>query len=74
MITAFFVYYNMELNQFPTKEVHISTIKSGDTIIHVDGHVRTVCKNNIKNDSFMGKSLFGDSYKLGHTLVKKILI
>jgi hypothetical protein len=64
----------MELQQYPTTEVHISTIKKGDTIIHVDGFVRTVCQNNIKEDKFMGRSLFGDSYKSGHRLVKKILI
>jgi hypothetical protein len=64
----------MELSQFPTKEVHISTIKSGDTIIHVDGHVRTVCKNNIKRRGFCGDTLFGDSYQSGTVLVKKILI
>jgi len=53
------------------KEVHISEIKSGDTIFH-DGKVRTVCNSNIKNCSFMGKSLFGDSYSSGHKLVSKV--
>lgn len=55
-------------------EVHISTIRSGDTILHTDGKVRTVCRNNITKDKFMRISLFGDSYRLGTLPVKKLLI
>ena len=55
-----------------TKEVHISTIKWWDTVIH-DGHMRTVGKKDIKHGGFMGSSLFGDSYKMGSILVKKII-
>lgn len=55
-------------------EVHISQIKSGDTILHRDGKIRTVCENNIKSDRFMKRSLFGDSYNLGYVPVKKLLI
>jgi hypothetical protein len=55
-------------------EVHISTITAGDTILHSDGLVRTVTNTNIKRDACMGKTLFGDSYKLGNTPVKKIII
>lgn len=55
------------------KEVHIDEIKAGDTILH-DNEIRTVGKNNIKKDKFMGTSLFGDSYKYGHKLVKKVII
>lgn len=55
-------------------EVHISTIKSGDTILHTDGKISTVCKNNIKKGGFMGTSIFGDSYKSGYEKVKKIEI
>ena len=57
-----------------TKEVHISAIKAGDTVIH-NGHLRTVCANNITRSEFMGLQLFGDSYHLGHkkvTLVTKV--
>ena len=54
------------------RSVHISTIKAGDTIIH-NGEVKTVSGNNIKYCSFMGVSLFGDSYNLGHKLVTKII-
>jgi len=50
------------------QNVHISQIKVGDTVLH-DGVIRTVCKNNINHCSFMGKSIFGDSYKLGRDKV-----
>ena len=53
-------------------EVHISEIRPGDTILHTYGKVRTVCRNNIKHNSFMGISLFGDSYRLGTIPVKKL--
>ena len=52
-------------------DVHISQIKWGDTVIH-NGEMKTVGKNDIKYDSFMGTSLFGDNYKSGTKLVKKI--
>lgn len=55
------------------KQVNISTIVNGDTIICRDGIIRTVGRNNIKRDSFMGVTLFGDSYNLGTILVDKIL-
>ena len=55
-----------------TINVHISQIEVGDTILH-DGVPKTVCKSNIKWDSFMGLSLFGDSYHLGYKPVKKII-
>jgi hypothetical protein len=52
-------------------QVHISQIRNGDTILH-NGEVKTVSGNNIKSSKFMGKTLFGDSYNLGHKLVTKI--
>ena len=55
-------------------EVHISEIRPGDTILHTDGKIRTVCSNNIHRDSFMGVSLFGDTYRLGNVPVRKISI
>lgn len=55
-----------------TIEVHISTIVAGDTIMH-NGEMKTVSGNNIKFDSFMGTTLFGDSYRLGHKKVTKVL-
>ena len=53
------------------KNVHISQISSGDTIEH-EGQLRTVTSTNIKNCSFMGVSLFGDSYNSGRKPVKKV--
>lgn len=52
-------------------KVHISEIKSGDTILH-EGKMQTVCNSNIKH-GFMGISIFGDSYNLGNKLVTKII-
>ena len=55
-----------------TKDVHISTIRGCDTVIH-NGEMKTVCFNNIKKCSFMGTSLFGDSYMGGRKLVSKVI-
>jgi len=63
----------MDLSKYKTEEVHISTIKSGDTILHTDNKITTVCNNNIKR-GFCGITLFGDSYNSGTILVKKIII
>lgn len=54
------------------KEVHISEIQAGDTILH-RGWVTTVTGKNIKRGGFEGDSLFGDSYRSGTILVKKIV-
>jgi hypothetical protein len=54
-------------------EVHISTIKAGDTIISKDGYMRTINQNNLGGDSFIGRTINGDSYKCGHELVKKVV-
>lgn len=54
-----------------TQKVHISSIKIGDTILHND-EIKTVCKRVLKKCDFMGVSLFGDSYNLGHKPVIKI--
>jgi len=53
-----------------TEFIHISQIKSGDTVIH-EGQIQTVSGSNIKHDKFMGVSLFGDSYRLGSQLVAR---
>lgn len=42
-------------------KTHISDIKPGDTIL-AKGVPTTVCKKDIKYDSFMGTSIFGSSY------------
>lgn len=52
--------------------VHISAIRVGDTIV-LDGNPRTVSRNNMKH-GWMGKTLFGDSYKLGREPVPLVII
>jgi hypothetical protein len=52
--------------------VHISQISAGDTI-ELDGKLTTVCANNIKRDSCMGITLFGDSHSLGAKSIKKVV-
>lgn len=60
-----------ESANYTISQVHISTVKIGDTVEH-GGKFMTVGKGDIKTDSFMGTSLFGDSYSLGHKKVKKV--
>ena len=57
---------------YTIEEINISQVRSGDTILHTDGLVRTVSDNNIKRSPFMGVTLFGDSYKLGTLPVKRL--
>lgn len=47
---------------------HINDIKPGDTVLR-GGELWTVTQRDIKHDSFMWRTLFGDSYNLGHELV-----
>ena len=54
--------------------VHKGAIEPGDTILHTDGKLRTVCKRDIKKCPFMGVTIFGDSYRLGRQMVKKAVI
>lgn len=55
-------------------EVHVDTIRAGDTVVLSDGLTHTVCRNNISYNPFMGTSLFGYNYKCGHEPVKKAII
>lgn len=55
------------------EKVHISLLRASDTVFH-EGKVRTVCKGNLKNDSFMGPTLFGDSYNLGRKPVLRLVM
>lgn len=52
------------------KPTHITHILPGDIILH-DNKEQTVCHKDIKRDSFMGVTIFGDSYKLGYKPVLK---
>ncbi len=54
------------------ESVHINRINVGDTIVCNDGRIRTVAPTNIKSDPFMGRRLFGDSYRLGTIKVKRV--
>jgi len=53
------------MENYKTKEVNISEIKPGDTVFH-NGETITVCASDIRNNYFMGKSVFGDCYHSGH--------
>lgn len=55
---------------YDTIDVHICDIYQGDTVLH-DNVLKTVCRSDIK-DGFCGRTIFGDSYKSGTVLVKKI--
>jgi hypothetical protein len=55
-----------------TTQVHINKIRAGDAVIH-NGKVQTVCGTDIKHDKFMGKTIFGDCYKLGYMSVTKVI-
>jgi len=57
--------------KYDTKKVHIKDIRAGDTILH-DGALKTVCSSNIKK-SFVGVTIFGDSYHAGHKHVIKVM-
>ena len=57
----------------PYKLVHVSEVKPGDTVFH-GGKDRTVGKKDVRYGSFMGTTLFGDSYRLGQVPVKKVCI
>lgn len=55
------------------EDVHISQVRVGDAIVCPDGCVRTICANDIKRNSFMGTSIWGDSYKIGSVPVKRVI-
>ena len=60
------------MNKAKLEPVHISLISVWDTIEHC-GKITTVSANNIKRDSFMGTTLFGDSYHSGYKSVNKVV-
>lgn len=61
-----------EIN-YSIEKVHISSVVIGDTVLH-EGVLATVGKGDIKTSEFMGRSLFGDSYRLGTKYVDKAII
>lgn len=58
--------------RYVIRPTHIDLVRAGDTILH-DGRLKTVTKSNIKRGA-MGKTLFGDSYRLGQRLVPVAVI
>jgi hypothetical protein len=58
--------------QYDIIETHITCISVGDTVFHC-GELKTVSGNNIKRCPLMGKSLFGDSYRMGTKPVKRVI-
>lgn len=58
--------------KYTTHNVHIEQVRPGDTILH-NGEPMTVCGTDIRKCSFMGITIFGDSYNLGTKPVIKII-
>lgn len=63
------------MNGIETKEVevNINQVRPGDYIKH-QGKVVGICSKDIKYNSFMGITVLGDSYNLGHKPVIMVLI
>ncbi len=59
------------MKNYSVENIHISQVKTGDTIEHL-GEFKTITKGNLKYSDFMGYTLFGDSYNLGTKQVKKV--
>lgn len=60
------------INGLNIETTHIKDIKVGDIVLF-HGVERTVTAKDITEDSFMGRSLFGDSYCLGYRAVLKVV-
>lgn len=60
-------------NVYEIRNVHKDDIKVGDTILCLDGIMRTVSRNDITN-GFCGTCILGESYRLGSLPVKKVII
>lgn len=60
------------LNKAKTESVHISKIRVGDVVNH-KGEFKTVTRSNLGSNTFLGDTLFGDSFKGGKELVTRII-
>lgn len=49
--------------------VNLNSLQVGDTVLH-KGKLRTVSKSDINKDSFMGLSIYGDSYHIKRKIIK----
>ena len=58
--------------KYRIEEVDATTIQAHDTIMHND-KMYTVCKKDIKNNSFMGKTIFGAQYNSGIRKIIKVI-
>lgn len=54
-----------EFSNWVIVERDIDLVRGGDTVLCRDGEVRTVSNCDINNDSFMGRSIFGDTWNSG---------
>lgn len=54
------------------EEVHKTEIKGGDTILSDNGDTKTICAQDITLNSFVGRCICGDCYRLGKRLVKRV--
>lgn len=59
------------MQNYIVTDKHINEIKIGDSVLH-NGTIKTVGRQNIKQCSFMGRTLWGDSYHIGYKPVKTI--
>lgn len=48
------------------EKIHIDMVRVGDVVRCADGLDRTVCAKDLRTDPFMGRTLWGDSYRLGY--------
>lgn len=58
------------MSAFKFIPVHKNIIKHGD-IISYNEKIMTVSRRDIKNDGFLGLTIFGDCFHLGKKLVMK---
>lgn len=54
------------------EEVHKTAINAGDTILSDNGDTKTICAQDITLNSFVGRCICGDCYRLGYKLVKRV--
>lgn len=55
------------------EEVGMYRIRLGDAILCDDGEFRTVSGKDIRYDSFMGHTIFGESYMSGYQKVVRVV-
>ncbi|BDU11748.1 hypothetical protein [Escherichia phage phiWec174] len=60
------------INGLHIETTHIKDIKVGDIVLF-HGVEKTVTAKDITEESFMSRSLFGDSYCLGYRAVLKVV-